>query len=679
MPEARTTDQVDSHVEHARREIRDIAREISELAESDLTPEQFYPGFLQRAVTALAAYGGAIWILDDRDRVRLEFQINLDATRLTESEENLAAHTLLLQQNLQDGRSEVVQAHSGAGDTGHAGNPTDFLLVLAPFDAHGTRGVVEVFQRPDSPSASQRGYLRFLEQISQVVTQYLKNHSLRQLAGQQTSWAQLDQFARAIHQGLDLRTTAYAIANEGRRVIQCDRVSVVVRRAGRYVVEAVSGQDVVEKRSNAVWLLRRLAATVGAIGERLWYTGDTSALAPEIEESVHAFVDETHSKTVGVLPLRAAPPSGDNDSSNNEDHREGEVIGALVIEQINDVSSEESLSHGLEPVAVHAATALDNVLAHSRVPFSSLGRLMSKSRWLVSARNWPKTAVISGILLAALIALFVVPADLELEGRGTLQPVRRRHVFAVVDGVVSKVHAKHGQQVNRGELLLELRNTDLQVGMADLVGRHKSTREQMLAVQRSLLDRRNLSDQEQDGLSGQLLELREKLESLTQQLELYEQKEKQLQVASPEAGQVVTWEPEDLLMHRPVSRGQVLLTVADPHGPWELEIQMPEDYIGHISKAQAELKKALPVQYVMATQPGDTFEGAIDEVHSIAEVRGEEGNTVLVRVAINKQDLTELRPGVAVTAKVYCGRRSLGYVWFHDLIAFVQSKILFRF
>jgi hypothetical protein len=27
---------------------------------------------------------------------------------------------------------------------------------------------------------------------------------------------------------------------------------------------------------------------------------------------------------------------------------------------------------------------------------------------------------------------------------------------------------------------------------------------------------------------------------------------------------------------------------------------------------------------------------------------------------------------------INCGPRSLGYVWFHDLIAFVQSQILFR-
>ena len=67
------------------------------------------------------------------------------------------------------------------------------------------------------------------------------------------------------------------------------------------------------------------------------------------------------------------------------------------------------------------------------------------------------------------------------------------------------------------------------------------------------------------------------------------------------------------------------------------------------------------------------------EIQEKAEVQGEEGNTVLVRVKINKDEL-EIEPskGVGVSAKIDCGKRSLGYVWFHDVIEFVQTKILFK-
>jgi hypothetical protein len=55
-------------------------------------------------------------------------------------------------------------------------------------------------------------------------------------------------------------------------------------------------------------------------------------------------------------------------------------------------------------------------------------------------------------------------------------------------------------------------------------------------------------------------------------------------------------------------------------------------------------------------------------VHLAAEVLGDEGNTVLVRVAIDKRDLDHPSQGAGATGKVYCGRRSLGYVWLHDVM-----------
>jgi hypothetical protein len=88
----------------------------------------------------------------------------------------------------------------------------------------------------------------------------------------------------------------------------------------------------------------------------------------------------------------------------------------------------------------------------------------------------------------------------------------------------------------------------------------------------------------------------------------------------------------------------------------------------------------LEVDYVLATDPGTRHEGTVREIHEQAEVRGEQGNTVLVRITIDpsRHEKEELGAGATVTAMINCGPRSLGYVWFHDLIAFVRSQILFR-
>ena len=159
---------------------------------------------------------------------------------------------------------------------------------------------------------------------------------------------------------------------------------------------------------------------------------------------------------------------------------------------------------------------------------------------------------------------------------------------------------------------------------------------------------------------------------------MLDEQKNQLLIKSPVDGEVTTWKARDLLMRRPVQKGQVLLTVVEPQGDWELELQMPENDMGYIANAQAELGPELHVDYICMARPGTTLEGKVKEVHDSAEVRGEEGNTVLIRVAIDKNDVPLRRDGAEVTARVHCGRAAIGYVWFHDLVTFVQ-KTLFRF
>ena len=55
---------------------------------------------------------------------------------------------------------------------------------------------------------------------------------LRQMTGQEQLWTQLEAFARQVHGSLKPKEVAYEVANNGRRLIECDRVSVGVRYGG---------------------------------------------------------------------------------------------------------------------------------------------------------------------------------------------------------------------------------------------------------------------------------------------------------------------------------------------------------------------------------------------------------------------------------------------------------------
>src|SRR4029079_11838997 len=110
---------------------------------------------------------------------------------------------------------------------------------------------------------------------------------------------------------------------------ECDRVSIGIVKGRKCVIEAISGQDTFDKRSNTVQLLNHLATAAVATGDAVWYTGDTSMMAPQVEEAVQDYVDECHSKAVAVVPLKEPHDTTDPLA-------DPKVLGALIIEQIED-------------------------------------------------------------------------------------------------------------------------------------------------------------------------------------------------------------------------------------------------------------------------------------------------------------------------------------------------------
>ncbi|MEA1950133.1 MAG: HlyD family efflux transporter periplasmic adaptor subunit [Planctomycetota bacterium] len=673
-------------IEQTKQQIRTLVNEIAQLAKSDISPAEFYGEFLTRVVSALAAVGGIVWAMDDEGRLGLQYQINLQKSGLRDNEEGQRQHGQLLSRVMTGSEPVLVPPHSGIGeDDDEANNPTDYLLVLGPLKTDlETLGVVEIFQRPEAGISTQKGYLRFLMQMCDLAGDFLKSRQLRHFSDRQTLWSQLEDFTCLVHASLDPRQTAYMIANEGRRLIECDRVSVAIRHGRKCRIEAVSGQDLFDKRSNTVRLLGELATKVVETGDPIWYTGDTSAMAPQVEDAVQEYVDDSHSKTVAVLPL-SRPGLREEEQDPDKPEEPDEPIGALIVEQIEDSRIAETMLQRVDVVAKHSSTALSNAMEHQNLFLMPVWRALGNTRWIFQARTLPKTISISLAVLAVILALVFVPWNFELKAGGSLEPVNRSEVFAKVDGVVKSVPVSHGEQVQKGKVLVELRSTDLRVQLRQYRGDLSATDKEISAKQRQLKHGR-MSREDKSRITGELQALQEKRRSLKTQLALLEDKEKDLQVTSPRDGQVVTWDLQNLLDGRPVQRGQVLMQVADTQGPWQLELQMPEDSMGYIVRAQRAKEKEgegpdLPVTFILATDPGIEFEGKIKEIHYSAEVRGEEGNTVLIKVeiadSVDRDLFPDLRPGTEVTAKVYCGKRSIGYVLLYKAFAFVQSRIIF--
>jgi hypothetical protein len=686
----------ESLIEETRRQINALVEEIAGLARQNLAPGQFYEQFLNRLVSALAAIGGVVWTAGDNNQLALQYQMNLQHTGLMESEAKQLQHSRLLYKVLNNpdvvaGNGVIIPPHSGYGEE-DAANATGCLLIFGPLRTDLEMvGIVEIFQRPDVALEIQQGYLRFVLQMCELATDFLKSHQLRHFSDRQVLWARLEDFTRGVHASLEPMETAYTIANEARRLIECDRVSVALRKGNRCTIEAVSGQDVFDKRSNTVRLLGRLASAVVATGEPVWYAGDTRDLAPQVEDAVQEYVDDAHSKMIAVLPLGRPKPDHDSDEEDKE-HIE-EPVGALIVEQIEDNRVAPAMAQRIDVVCKHSSIALANAMEHQNLFLMPVWRAIGKSKFLVQARTLPKTVLAVVGVIVLLLALFLFPADFDLHAKGTLDPVDRSDIYTNVDGQVAEFGLdtdgkpiEQGSWVKKGQILLKLANPKLDQQKSEIDGQLVIERAHYedLEHERSFHGA-GMRPEDRERLMGQLKESEEKINSLEKQAKVFKGQIDDLEVHSPIDGQVVTWDLKNRLEKRPVQKGNFLLRVADTKGPWRLDLNMTDDRMGHIARQENLVRNTkdpnLQVSYQVATALGKTLTGAVEEIALVANPEKEEGNIVVIRVKINKDDIdpADRLAGAAVSGKVHCGRRSLGYVWFHDLFEFIQTKLIFRF
>ena len=685
-------------VEEARRQILAIVDQIRALAQGDMKEAEFFSALLAKSIEAMGAVGGIVWLVRDQGRVESVTGQGVERTGIAQDQDAQAAHGKLVGALMGNPTGLIVPPRAGltnADGSPAADNPTDLLVVAAPIDRAGTRaGLIEIFHQRNAPEV-ERGYLKFLQEVTQPARTFLDRQQLVTLDSQQTALVQVDRFSRAVHETLDPVATAFVLANEARRIIGCDRVSVLVKRGRKLRLEAVSGQESIERRASAVQAVEALVRVVAKAGDPLWHPDPASELPPQIEEELEVYVDESHATALAIIPLEKPRPTpvvqtGGVDAvavakAEAAPKVAPEPIGALVAEWFSSSTFEGGKRARVELVAEHGRVALANALAHTSLPLYPLLNLLGKSKVLVTARNLPKTILATLAAAAAVLALVLVPADLRLEGKGTLEPVHHRDVFAGIDGVVESIApgVEHAADVKEGQLLATLRNIELDVALTDVLGRKAASEEQLVSTRRAILEDNKISADEKTRMAGRAAQLQREIESLETQRTLYEAKKLDLAVRSPIDGVIVTWQVRDRLMLRPVEKGQVLLNVADKTGPWELEIHLPDDRLGHVNRAYAEARAAgreLEVDYILATDPGTRHVGTVKEIHEQAEVRGEQGNTVLLRITIDpsRHEKEELGAGASVTARINCGKRPLGYVIFHDLVAFVQQHILFR-
>jgi multidrug efflux pump subunit AcrA (membrane-fusion protein) len=269
-----------------------------------------------------------------------------------------------------------------------------------------------------------------------------------------------------------------------------------------------------------------------------------------------------------------------------------------------------------------------------------------------------------------------IQVPLRIDVRGELLPVARQDVFAPRDAIVEELKVDHGTEVAAGETLLNLRDPDLALEIARVAGETSTAQRQLEAIRttRTTAAGQGVDPVERYRLSAQEEELKTRLANLAREGELLQSQRESLAVLSPLAGRVITWEVDERLAGRPVERGQVLVSVANTDGEWQLELQIPDDQMDAIRRA-ATNGEPVEVEYRLGSDTSQLHRATITDIAQRADIvqlpTGEETRSVVAHARPSGEIPAELReaalrPGGSVRARIVCGEHPVGYVWLRD-------------
>ncbi|MBS0206527.1 MAG: HlyD family efflux transporter periplasmic adaptor subunit [Planctomycetes bacterium] len=655
MPAPTGFNAVSPSADSLRQQLERSIDELAELSRGNLEPGQFFGQVLRRALHP----GGARQVILWRPSLEGPWEPagELPPTAEVDSDRTVDRQDLL-NDVANDSQPRILRLPPdvASGDAGGS-------QVLSPLrHAGATVGILETVH-PLSDGGPSAAIYQYFAALSEIAADFLSQQELQQLRHAKTVWLQWDQYQQRLAQSPDLSTVCATVANDGRLVIGCDRISVLVNCGGHFRVTAISGVERPDPRSGVVRSLEMLARQLAGLGHTYWAAiAADGTNEPESQKTIERYCQESGVTNLGVVPMMSTTQT--------------QPDAMIVFESFSLDERWPERQGRAESLVARSAFHLRAAKERSEIPWLETWQRFRRSRWILQRPG----VKIAAVVLAALVsALVVIPAELTIGGQGELWPSTRREVFASTSGIVDQILVVHGDEVREQQPLIVLRDPDLELEVPRVTGEIATMTERLRAVQIARLTGAVTADTMSRArqLTAEEEELKERLKTLERQLALVEDRRQKLTLRSPIAGRVLTWDVIQHLTARPVERGQSLLTIGETDGSWILEVRVADKDAGHMLRGRKRSSPGLPVDFQLPSEPGRTYRGSIRDVALASESDDRSTGHVRVVVEFDRTQVEQLRPGATAVPRIHCGRQSLGYVWLHDFIDAVRLRLLF--
>ena len=505
----------------------------------------------------------------------------------------------------------------------------------------------------ETPDQLRRVYNDLLNAVCDISNDFHRNQSLN---SQDQRFAKLESFIQLLcnsHSSLDAQAVGHHLANDSRYFLNADRVWLF--RSSDAGLLSCSGVAHVNPRSRSLIRLQKIARMAMRDQRPIVWHQDDEATTDSMSD---------YGRTNSLNAFYVSPMI-----------QSEQTVAVIVVEMFRE-HDQIAMASGLNQLTNVAAPALNNAIQYSQVPFR---RTLTLFNWLLrrfQLQNLFSTLLTAAVLLALVLSLFLIKIDFYIPVHGQMRPVNERNVFAPSHGVVVSMRVQYGDQVSESDVLLQMESPEYQLKLQQLQGELDVARKQLEANQ-VLRSRANQDSRDEFAvrqLTAEIEQNRLKVSAINERIKQFLKLVEQLKLVACIDGKIVTRDLAKTLLNRPVLAGNKLLTIAETDADWHLELDIPDREMGYLNEYDSKHAATWELDYYLESELDQRYSATIHRIESNNTFDSDGNSVVKAYAVVDKSEFEKLRVGQAVKGRVFCGRKSLFFVWTRDVRDFVRSN-----
>ena len=647
--------------------VHQLADELAVLTSSGNSVDSVIDTFLHKLTQAVGGVGAACWVCQPNGQLKLWSGIGLKDC-LHDGDRPTAEHYRILECVVAERQPTLVPPRSVKLDRSRPQNPSDESLIIIPMrTTHDVTHLLEVFHASSGGPASQRGYLRFVMQMSELLVNALRSDTLHASVAKAARVSDIHQYVAEVdNAGLNEQWNQIADALRSKFDVTQLVLLKLKNRSAR--VLAIADTSAFDERSELILAIQEFAqACIQA--ER---TGQDSALSLSAQDLA---------ESIGCKSLDLVSANSQDTWLSTDLKDAGE---STVGDRVEKSSVRLAVICGYRDEAEQSAWERSQVMASSLKILSN--QTVAAGRRRVSLDSLP-LANIKGlkVLLGAtvLLAISLIPVPQKFEAKAVLRPKQMVAYYAPVSSTVESILVREGEQVEKGQPILRLNSDELKgqdvrysaevARLSDLVADLRDTLGKQSELSNETIAKLKLQQHNYE------LEL-----AATKELQILVEKQiEKLTVTAKQAGVVSTFGQAGSLLGKPVKQGDRLVATIPNNTTWMFELEIPQRRWGTILESYSKLQNAypngLPVQVSMLGNSVDLLScELIPEGESVSSsIFRQDADEAVVKAYVGAfgEELPIVKDGAIGTAAIDCGRVSLGWLLVRDAYLTLTSKI----